>query len=145
MKRHRNFAIYAGFALVLAAFLSYFTFLYRFAITRDMPWLNFALFAIGLGLILVGTARAYRLPLMYRGRVSGPILGLVGLLIAGAFLGFTFWFSRQLPPAKFAPAIGEKAPDFTLPDTANHPVTLSTLLNGQKSGGVLLVFYRGYW
>lgn len=38
--------------------------------------------------------------------------------------------------------IGEKAPDFALPDTGDKPVTLSENL---KQGPVVLVFYRGEW
>ena len=34
--------------------------------------------------------------------------------------------------------VGEKAPDFTLPDTTGAPVTLSKLLEG---GPVILAFY----
>jgi len=54
----------------------------------------------------------------------------------------------QLPPSKGAPKVGEKAPDFTLPDSTGKPVKLSEFIaagNGGKGSWVLLVFYRGYW
>ena len=54
----------------------------------------------------------------------------------------------QLPPSKGAPKVGEKAPDFTLPDSTGKPVKLSEFIaagNGAKGSWVLLVFYRGYW
>lgn len=37
---------------------------------------------------------------------------------------------------------GERVPDFTLPDTHGHEVTLSHLL---KQGPVVITFYRGVW
>lgn len=145
MKRQWNLAIYLGFLLILGSWISYYAVFYRYPITRDMPWLNFFLFAAGLALIGLGAWRAWRRPLMYRGRVSAPVFGALGVLIAGAFLLIVFVVARHLPPSKLAPAVGDRAPDFTLPDTNNHPVTLSKLLRRHKSGFVLLVFYRGYW
>lgn len=53
-----------------------------------------------------------------------------------------------LPESPGAPKVGEKAPDFTLPDTDGKPVTLSEVLKPRTPGEkpwVLLVFYRGYW
>jgi peroxiredoxin len=39
-------------------------------------------------------------------------------------------------------AVGDHAPDFTLPDALGHPVALADLLD---RGPVVLVFYRGEW
>ena len=39
-------------------------------------------------------------------------------------------------------AVGETAPDFTLPNATGEPVTLSTAL---EDGPVILSFYRGGW
>ncbi len=53
-----------------------------------------------------------------------------------------------LPESLNAPAVGAKAPDFTLPDTDGKPVRLSKLLAPEataKGNWILLVFYRGYW
>jgi hypothetical protein len=38
--------------------------------------------------------------------------------------------------------VGDKAPDFTLPNLHGNPVTLSTLL---AKGPVVVAFYRGSW
>ena len=56
--------------------------------------------------------------------------------------------SRVLPPSDGAPNVGEKIPDFTLPDSHGKSRTLSDLIqhaNVGEPGWVLLVFYRGYW
>ena len=150
MKRRWNVFIYAGFLVSLVAFLSYFMFFARFPVTRDVPWVNLLLFALGLGLVGVGLRRAYRQAERYRGKLSGPILATLSILIFGLFLFYNFWFSKQLPAATAAPLVGEKAPDFTLPDANGNPVTLSRLLaaagpGAKKDQWVLLVFYRGYW
>lgn len=54
--------------------------------------------------------------------------------------------SPSLPASAGAPKVGEKAPDFQLPDTAGKRISLSGLLSADPKGTwVLLVFYRGYW
>ena len=148
MKRRWNLILPAGFFVTVAAFLSYFMFFARFPVTRDFPWVNLILFALGLALLGVGIRRAYGEPSRYRGKISGPVLGTLGVLIFGLFLVYNFWLSRQLPAATRAPSVGEKAPDFALPDTQGAPVTLSKLFSGgpgRRDQWVLLVFYRGYW
>jgi hypothetical protein len=148
MKRRWNHWLTGGFLLTLAAFLSYFMFFVRFPITRDVPWVNLLLFAGALVLLGIGLKRAYGQPESYRGKILGPILTFFSLAILGLFLVSNFWLSRQLPASKNAPAVGQRAPDFTLPDADGKPVTLSKLfgnVDGGKDQWVLLVFYRGYW
>lgn len=148
--RKRNFLPLAGFLVCVIAFVSYLLFFVNFPVTRDVPWASWLLFALGLGLLGAGIARPFRDPERYRGRVLAPVLGVLGLAVAGLFLYVTMVGSRQLPPAAEAPKVGEKAPDFTLPDVHGRPVRLANLLGQPPGGGapgswVLLIFYRGYW
>jgi len=147
--RQRNLLPLAGFLLCVLAFLSFPLFFARFPMTRDIAWANWLLFAVGLGMAAAGIARPFRQPERYRGRIAGPIFGVLSVAVLGLFLYSTQVFSRQLPSSVGAPKVGEKAPDFTLPDSQGKPVRLSSLL-GQPGGGapgswVVLIFYRGYW
>ena len=149
MARERNLLPLAGFLLCAAAFVSYPLFFAQFPGTRDVAWANWLLFAVGLGMVGVGIARAFRQPERYRGRIAGPIFGVLSLAVLGLFLGMTLVYARQLPESAGAPKVGEKAPDFTLPDSQGRPVGLSNLLAEPRGGTpgtwVLLIFYRGYW
>jgi len=101
--------------------------------------------------LFVGLKRAFGQPQQYRGKIAGPILGTLSLLIVGVFCFAVFYQTRLLPASTGAPRVGQKAPEFVLPDTNNNPVTLSSLLSSASADtlarpkGVLLVFYRGYW
>lgn len=153
MKRRWNLLLYGGFLLAIAAFFSYFLFFARYPLTRDFPWVNLLLLAGALGMVGIGLRRAYVQPERYRGHVAGPALATLSLAIAGLFLFYNFSFSRKMPASKGAPQVGQKAPDFTLPDSNGTPVTLSRLwgaAEGSAAGAakdhwVLLIFYRGYW
>ncbi len=153
MKRHWNPLAPAGFLLTLVAFLSYFIFFVRYPFTRDFPWAILLLFAAGLGLVAVGLRRAFRQTERYRGKLSGTLLAVLSVLVTGLFLTYNFYLSAQLPASEGAPRVGQKAPDFTVPDTEGNQVALSTLLAKlgeqeaaqDKKQGLLLVFYRGYW
>lgn len=61
------------------------------------------------------------------------------LLIGGAWFDFV---TARVPDTPTPLRVGERPPDFTLPDASNQAVTL-TDYRGKKP--VVLVFYRGYW
>jgi cytochrome oxidase Cu insertion factor (SCO1/SenC/PrrC family) len=79
---------------------------------------------------------------------AGSMLVTPALLILIFFALLNSSYS-QLPPSTDAPHVGQKAPSFTLPDQDGKPVSLADLLKpdagGRKSGGLVLIFYRGYW
>ncbi|MDP9192400.1 MAG: hypothetical protein M3P06_11940 [Acidobacteriota bacterium] len=136
MKRPWNWHHWSGLALALVAFFSYFLFFVRFPMTRDIPWVPFILFLIATVLLISGWRRASR-------KLLPSIVTLVGFLIIGAFTFVVTVGTKNLPASLNAPAVGEKAPPFALPDTNNKTVSLSSVL--AESNGVLLIFYRGFW
>jgi hypothetical protein len=111
-------------------------------------WITLLLPAVGLTLIVIGLRRAFgQSP--YRAKVGGAIAVALSVLVLAASVG-VFVLSRRLPPPSTGtPQVGQRVPDFTLPDSAGNPVALSQVLAGSNAGGppkaVLLVFYRGYW
>lgn len=143
MKRRRNILIWAGFAIALVALLSYVPVFAQFPVTRDIPWANFLLFAVAIGFLAVGVKRAFRQPEVYRGKVSGSILGVLSLLMLGFFCFGIFYISKQVPASSDALRPGQPAASFTLASAAGKQVDLSGLLKSNR--GVLLIFYRGYW
>jgi len=150
-RRRWNWSIWAGFLLVVAGFLSY-PFFTQFPATRDVPWVNFVLFAAGLVLLVIGLKRAFGQPATYRGKVFGPILTVLSLLVAGMFGYIVVFELRDLPASSGAPHVGLKAPAFTLTDQDDRPVSLGDLLSSpastastEKACAILLIFYRGFW
>ena len=104
--------------------------------------------------------RAFRRSDLFRGKVFGSVLAVLALAFSGFFLYGIFIGARHVLPASHgAPQVGQTAPDFTLPDSQNHPVSLTGALNSPftpesttraatsaaKAAGVILIFYRGYW
>jgi len=149
VKRSANWPLWSGFLLSLIAFLSYFLIFARFPVTRDVPWINFLLLALSLALLFVGLRRAFGRSHRYRGKIAGPILSILSLAVVAFFCLSIFYFPRKLPASSQSPRVGQKAPDFALPDTHGHTVSLTALLTApaasEPTKGVVLVFYRGYW
>jgi hypothetical protein len=142
MKRSWNWPLWIGFFCAIAGLFSYLFFV-QFPITRDFPWANLTLFAIAGILLVVGLARAFGKPKLHRGKIAGPILAILSLLLFAEFAYPLFYVVRQMPASAGAPRVGEKAPEFTLPDQNGKPVALSDLASSARA--VLLIFYRGYW
>ena len=143
MKRRLNILNWAGFGIVLLAFLSYFFFFAIFPATRDLPWANYGLFLIGGVLIATGVRRAFGDPAHYSGKISGPILAVLSALLAGFFILSVTYLSKQIPSASTAIGASQKAPAFLLADTAGRQVSSAALLQNHR--GLVLIFYRGYW
>lgn len=131
--------------------LSYFFIFVWFPFTRDFPWANLLLFVIALVLLFMGLRRGFASdrPHPTRSKIVSSIVSVLSLVVIALFVFTIFIGGRWLPPSKGAPQVGQRAPDFSLPDSSGKTVSLNELLttpiNGNAPKGVLLVFYRGYW
>ena len=143
MKRSWNPFVWAGFGITIAAILSYFLVFYRFPVTRDIPWVTYVLFAAAVVLLVAGVKRAFEHPLIYRGKISGPILSTLSVSLIGLFCYMVLVLTKDLPAASGALHAGQQAPEFTLADAGGKRVALSEIL--KKNRAAVLVFYRGYW
>ncbi len=123
-----------GVVIALGAIVAY-TLLLRVPIVRNHPEGYVAAFALATALAALAVARARR-----RRWPAWLALGLTSLLLVGGA-----WFNfvgARVPDTPTALRVGERPPDFTLPDAAGRPVSLADY-RGKKP--VVLVFYRGYW
>ena len=147
--RRINWPIWTGLLLSLFAFISYFAIFVSYPATRDFPWANLILFVAALALLALGLKRVFIRDRSKISKVVASIVAALGVLVFGLFVFNFFVVGRWLPSSQGAPHVGQKAPDFTLPDTSNKQFTLNELLsspiNGRSPKGVLLIFYRGYW
>jgi hypothetical protein len=138
MTRRLNTPLWSGLILALVGIFSYIFLFVRWPITRDFPWTSFVMFAIALVLLVIGFRRAER-------KLVPSIVLVIGIGLMAFFTFGTLVVTRMLPASHGAPAVGQKAPEFTLPDTNHQSVALSQLLAAPGSKGVVLIFYRGYW
>jgi hypothetical protein len=146
-----NWPLWVGFLLTLGAFLTYFFIFVLFPFTRDLPWANLLLFLIAAAFLFTGVRRGFASdrPHPKRSKIIASLVTLVSVIVFGLFVFTIFVAGRWLPASKGAPQVGQRAPEFSLPDTSGKAVSLNELLtapiNGAAPKGVLLVFYRGYW
>jgi AhpC/TSA family len=141
MKRKWNWPIWLGFVVAVGGLFSY-EFFAQFPIMRDFPWANLFLFGFGAVLLLAGLFRAFGRPQLYRGKVFGSIFTVIAFLLFAFFAYEIFYVLRQVPMSAQAPRVGEKAPEFTLPDQNGKSIALADLLS---PNGAVLIFYRGHW
>src|SRR5437660_808444 len=141
MKRKWNWPLWVGFVVAVGGLFSY-EFFIQFPSTRDFPWASLLIFGAGAFLLLIGLFRAFGRPQLYRGKVFGSIFTAVTLLFFALFSYEMFYVLRQVPLSAQAPRVGERAPDFTLPDQSGKSVALADLLS---PNGAVLIFYRGHW
>jgi len=146
-----NWSLWLGFVVTLGAFLSYFFVFVLVPFTRDFPWANLVLFVIAGVLLFMGLRRGFASdrPHPTRSKIVSSIVSVFSLFVFAMFVFVIFVIGRSLPASKGAPQVGQRVPEFSLPDTSGRQVSLNELLttpiNGRVPKGVLLVFYRGYW
>jgi AhpC/TSA family len=141
MKRKWNWPLWVGFIVAAGGLFSYEWFT-QFPVTRDFPWANLLIFGAGAVLLLIGLFRAFGRPQLYRGRIFGSIFSAIALVLFAFFSYEIFYVLKQVPLSAQAPRIGEKAPEFSLPDQNGKQVALANLIS---PNGAILIFYRGYW
>src|SRR5438093_13043777 len=107
MKRRWNWPIWLGFIVAVGGLFSY-EFFAQFPITRDFPWANLLLFAIGAALLLVGLFRAFGRPQVYRGKIFGSIFVTISFLLFAFFAYEIFYVLRHVPLSCHAPRVGER-------------------------------------
>jgi hypothetical protein len=144
MKRRWNSALWLGFVCVLVGLFSY-EYLVRYPALRDFPWLNLLLLALGGFLLALGLVRAFGRPHIYRGKIFGSIFSILSAVGIAFFCYVTFVVLKQVPPSASAPAVGAKAPEFTLPNQNGRDISLVDLLATQNTRAAVLIFYRGHW
>lgn len=149
--RRFNWPLWVGLLVTLIGGFSYIAVFIWFPITRDFPWVNLLLFAVALVLLWKGVRRAFARDRAHpkRSRIIATMVTTFSVAIIALFCFSYFVFARWLPPSTGAPHVGQKIPEFALPDSTGRQVSLNELLttpiDGKAPKGVLLIFYRGYW
>jgi xanthine/uracil/vitamin C permease (AzgA family) len=147
-RRPVNWPIWSSLPLAIATLYSYPFVFVRWPITRDVPWVNLLLGAAAVTLAIAGVRRSFSRS--WIARATGVVVAAATVAGVGLFVYNVLILARELPVSAHAPGVGQQAPEFTLPDLNNQPVSLTRLRTTPLGGsrlprGVLLIFYRGYW
>ena len=148
MVRKRTFTPWMGLLLTVLGALSNGLPFTGFP-AAPVPWISLLLSLIGFVVVLFGLWQAFGQSTVYKGKLSSALAtGFSLFFLAGAIV--FFWSARHIPQeSAAAPQVGQRVPDFTLPDSTGHSVSLTQLFSGAASKeppkALLLVFYRGYW
>lgn len=146
-----NWPLWLGFLIAFLGALSFPLVFVWFPVTRDFPWVSLLLFVVAAIFLWQGVRRGFARDSVHplRSKIVTSIVGVLAVAIIALFLFSYFVVGRWLPASTGAPQVGQKVPEFTLPDANGKQVSLNELLstpvNGQPPKGVLLIFYRGYW
>jgi len=134
----RNHALWLGPLLTVVGVASYYTVFFRWPLTRDVPWVNFAILLGALALSAIGLARAWG----RRGwRRVGGVAGLVWSTTLTALFVAACTVLSALPAPTAALAVGDAVPAVTLQDHTGAAVELAAA----SAEPLVLVFYRGFW
>lgn len=149
--RQINWPLWVGVFLTLIGGFSYIAVFVWFPLTRDFPWVNLLIFLVAAVFLWKGVRRGFARDRVRPtlSKILASVLTALSVLMIALFLFSYFVFARWLPPSTGAPQVGQKVPEFTLPDSTGREVSLNELLttpiDGKQPKGVLLIFYRGYW
>ncbi len=139
--------LWVGLVLLLLAILSNLLYFLKVP-AASLPWVNLSLPVLALLFLLVGLVRAFAQSQIYRGKIWGSVVLVLGLLLVAAST-LLFVGARKLPHSGGAPQIGQRIPDFNLSDSTGQSTSLAQLFSASAGApppkAVLLVFYRGYW
>ena len=112
----------------------------RFAGFSEDPWALTSLMGICGVASVIGAWRRRRTTetLLRRTLLFGAFLAVMGNL---NYAHYVYYYSHTVPEAESAPKVGERAPDFTVPDPSGGAWSLKAF----EGTPFLLVFYRAHW
>lgn len=131
-------AIWLGPLLAIAGCITYFWIFSQFPITRDFPWVNLPMAALGFLLSLIALLKWKK-----SGKFMQFILGAgtaVSAFFAGILFLYVFVISSNMPMPK---VLGFQKDPKTLSLQATGDRTIS--LGDHPDKRILVSFFRGYW